>query len=344
MDTTRLDGLLETLERLIAVDSPTGYTRRAQTFVADALGDMGFEPETPNKGGVLCCLGGEGAPLLLAAHIDTLGACVQTIKGSGALKVSPIGGLDASNVETETVRVVPREGACVEGTFQLVNASVHVNDDGRQARTFGNVEVVLDAPVRSAQDARALGIRNGDIVCVNPRFTVTATGYVKSRFLDDKASAAVLLTLASAVRAGEVSLSRKVYLLFTVHEEIGHGGAANIPPDVLDMVSVDMGCVGDGLECRETQVSICCKDSGGPYDYELTGELIAAAKRAGADYALDVYPHYGSDVESTFRAGWNVRGALIGPGVYASHGYERTHKSSLAATYDTLAAFVSGAR
>ena len=73
-----------------------------------------------------------------------------------------------------------------------------------------------------------------------------------------------------------------------------------------------MGCVGDGLNCKEHQVSICAKDSGGPYNYQLVSDLISAAKNAGADFAVDVYPHYGSDAEAALRAGYDVRHGLIG--------------------------------
>lgn len=126
----------------------------------------------------------------------------------------------------------------------------------------------------------------------------------------------------------------------TVYEEVGHGGCASVPAGVTESISVDMGCVGDGLRCTERQVSICAKDSGGPYSYEVVGKLIDDARREGADYAVDVYPHYGSDVEATLRSGYDIRHGLIGSGVYASHGYERSHVDGVLHTLKTLKGYL----
>ena len=267
---------------------------------------------------------------------------VKTIKGNGALMVTPLGGLQAPNVETETVTVITREGKKYEGTFQVENASSHVNREVATAvRAFDStLELLLDEKVYSKDDTKKLGIETGDFVAVNPRFTITESGFIKSRFLDDKASAAVLLTLAKALKDGYASFNRKVYINFTVYEEVGHGAAAGIPADVVDMISVDMGCVGNGLNCKETQVSICAKDSSGPYNYDVVNELVAAAKNAGADYAIDIYPFYGSDVDVSLKAGYDIRHGLIGPGVYASHGYERSHVDGLVNTYKLLDAYL----
>ncbi|MCI6961329.1 MAG: peptidase M42, partial [Clostridiales bacterium] len=166
-----------------------------------------------------------------------------------------------------------------------------------------------------------------------PRARITESGYVKSRFLDDKLSVGILLGLCKYIRESGREPQRPVYAHITVYEEVGHGGSASLPAGVTEAISVDMGCVGDGLTCTERQVSICAKDSGGPYNYEVTGKLIEAAKVEKADYAVDVYPHYGSDVEATLRAGCDIRHGLIGAGVYASHGYERSHKDGV---YNTL--------
>ncbi len=337
MNTQIKDYMLEQLKNLMAIPSPTGYTAEVQKYLLDTLKELGFEPYTINKGGVVCCLGGEENPIMLASHVDTLGAMVRIIKSNGALMVSPLGGLNPNNVETETVTVITRFNGKYEGTFQIENASSHVNKNVNAERTFdGNLEVLLDEIVKNSNDTKKLGISNGDFIAVNPRLTITEKGFIKSRFLDDKASAAVLLAIAKAVSCGELKLSRKVYINFTVYEEVGHGGAAGIPSDVLDMISVDMGCVGTGLECDETMVSICAKDSGGPYNYELTTQMIEIAKNNNLDYAVDVYPMYGSDVEASLKAGHNVRHGLIGPGVYASHGYERSHIKGLENTYKLI--------
>ena len=313
---------------LLAIDSPTGFTRQAAEWVLNAFRSLGYEARTTVKGGVLIDLGGsdENDGLLLEAHADTLGGMVAEIKGSGRLRLTALGGMRPENGEAENVRVYTRSGRVIEGTFQLCNASVHVNGSYSDTkRTYDTIEVVLDENVSSAQETKALGISVGDIVCFDPRTRRTASGYLKSRFLDDKLSVGILLGFAKYLKDSGVEPERKLYAHITVYEEVGHGGSASVPAGVTEAISVDMGCVGQGLDCTERQVSICAKDSGGPYSYEVVGRLIDAAQREKADYAVDVYPHYGSDVEATLSAGNDLRHGLIGAGVYASHGYERSH-------------------
>ena len=313
---------------LLAIDSPTGYTAKAAQWVQNAFAALGFDAGITVKGGVLVDLGGKDAndALLLAAHADTLGGMVAEVKGNGRLRLTSLGGMNPNNAEVENVRVHTRGGAVIEGTCQLCNASVHVNGSyGDTKRSWDTVEIVLDEDVHSAADARALGIEVGDIVCFDPRTRRTASGYLKSRFLDDKLSVGILLGFAKYLADNKITPARKVYAHITVYEEVGHGGSGSLPAGVTEAISVDMGCVGDGLQCTEKQVSICAKDSGGPYSYDVVGKLIDAAKKTGADYAVDVYPHYGSDVEATLRSGADIRHGLIGAGVYASHGYERSH-------------------
>lgn len=318
----------EQARALLGVDSPTGFTAKAAEWVRAAFSALGFSAGITTKGGVLIDLGGadEADALLLQAHTDTLGAMVAEVKGNGRLRVSALGGMRAENAEAENVRVYTRAGKVIEGTLQLCNASVHVNGEyGSTKRSFDTTEIVLDEDVKSAEDTRALGVEVGDIVCFDPRTRITESGYIKSRFLDDKLSVGILLGLAKYLHDTGKTPARRVYAHVTVYEEVGHGGAGSVPAGVTESISVDMGCVGDGLQCTEKQVSICAKDSGGPYSYEVVGKLIDAAKREGADYAVDVYPHYGSDVEATLSAGSDIRHGLIGAGVYASHGYERSH-------------------
>ena len=287
-------------------------------------------------------LGGEGKEgLLLAAHTDTLGAMVAEIKGNGRLRLTPLGGMNANNAEAENVRVYTRSGKVYEGTLQLCNASIHVNSDyNSTTRNFDTVEVVLDENVESSADTEKLGIQVGDIVCFNPRTCRTPSGYLKSRFLDDKLSVGILFGFAKYLKDENLALPRPVYAHITVYEEVGHGGSASVPEGITEAISVDMGCVGSGLKCTEHQVSICCKDSGGPYSYEIVGKLIEAAKSTDADYAVDVYPHYGSDVEATLRGGYDIRHGLIGAGVYASHGYERSHIDGVFSTLKVLAGYL----
>lgn len=313
---------------LLAIDSPTGFTAQAAQWVMEAFSGLGYQAHLTGKGGVLIDLGGENDEdaLLLEAHTDTLGAMVAEVKANGRLRMTGLGGMNPNNAEAENVRVYTREGRVLEGTCQLCNASVHVNGDYSTAkRTFDSIEIVLDEQADSAEETRALGVETGDIVCFEPRTRITANGYIKSRFLDDKLSVGILLGLAKYLKDNGITPQRRVYVHVTVYEEVGHGGSASVPMGVTEAISVDMGCVGEGLKCTEKMVSICAKDSGGPYSYEVVGKLIAAAKAEGADYAVDIYPHYGSDVEATLSAGYDIRHGLIGAGVYASHGYERSH-------------------
>ena len=331
-------------QKLLAIDSPSGFTAAAAQWVLNAFSSLGYDAHITCKGGVLVDLGGQDAQdaLFLEAHADTLGGMVAEIKSSGRLRITNLGGMRAENGETENVRVYTRSGKIIEGTLQLCNASVHVNTKYNDTkRDFETTEIVLDEDVSSAQDTRALGIEVGDIVCFEPRTRVTASGYIKSRFLDDKLSVGILLGLAKYMKDHALTPVRRVYAHITVYEEVGHGGSASVPAGVTEAISVDMGCVGDGVQCTERQVSICAKDSGGPYCYEVVGKLIDAAKREGADYAVDVYPSYGSDVEATLRAGNDIRHGLIGAGVYASHGYERSHVDGVLNTLKVLKGYLN---
>ena len=333
----------EQAAELLAIDSPSGYTAKAAQWVKEAFEKLGFEAKITVKGGVLVDLGGvdDQDALFLEAHVDTLGAMVSAIKGSGRLKMTGLGGMRPENGETENVRVYTRSGQVYEGTCQLSNASIHVNGSyGDTKRSWDTMEIVLDEDVNSAAETRALDIEVGDMVCFDPRTRRTATGYLKSRFLDDKLSVGILLGFAKYLKDNKITPSRRVYAHMTVYEEVGHGGSASVPAGVTEAISVDMGCVGDGLQCTEKKVSICAKDSGGPYNYEVVGKLIDAAKKTGADYAVDVYPFYGSDVEATLRAGYDIRHGLIGAGVYASHGYERSHIDGVFNTLKVLCGYL----
>ncbi len=337
---------VEQLKKLCAIDSPSGFTERAADYLMEELARLGCQPRKTRKGGVIVCLDDKGADhaepnaLLLMAHVDILGAMVRSIKGNGRLLLSPVGGLRAENCEAENCIIYTRTGKTYTGCLQLCDASVHVNKDyGEKKRQFDNVEVVIDEPVKNPEETRALGIETGDFVCFDPRTVVTESGYIKSRFLDDKLSAAILLAYAKELKDRNAVPKRKVYLHFTVYEEVGHGAAASVPEDAAEIISVDMGCVGEGLQCTEREVSICAKDSGGPYDYMVTTALVEAAKKAGAAYAVDVYPYYGSDAEAALSAGYDVRHGLIGAGVYASHGYERSHVDGVENTLKLLWAY-----
>ena len=335
--------ILEETAALLAIDSPSGMTHKAAEHVKARFEALGYASEITRKNGVFVRLGGADQEngLLLEVHMDTLGGMVAQVKSNGRLKITNIGGLNANNVETENCRVITRGGSVYEGVAQLVNASIHVNGEYNDIkRTFDTIEVLLDENVKSAEDVKNLGVRAGDYVCFDPRVRITDSGYIKSRFLDDKLSVGILLGFAKYMKDEGTVPERAVYAHITSYEEVGHGGCTNVPAGVTEAIVVDMGCVGEGLECDEHMVSICAKDRSGPFDYEVTNKLIAAAQKMGANYAVDVYPFYSSDVATTLRAGYDVKHGLIGAGVYASHGYERSHVDGAVATLKTLAGYI----
>lgn len=333
-----IDYIVEQAAELLAIDSPSGYGEKVTGYLLDELGRIGVKAERTVKGGVLADFGGEDREnaILLEAHCDTLGAMVHQIKEDGRLRLTPVGGMRPENAEAENCRIITKSGKIYEGTCQLINASVHVNDEYGVKRTWDNVEVVIDEPVRSKEEVKKLGVMNGDYVCFEPRTRTTESGYIKSRFLDDKISAAILLGYAKYLKDNQIVPGRRVYAHFTIFEEVGHGASASCPAGVREIWSVDMGCVGDGLECTEHEVSICAKDSGGPYSYGVVSRMIRTAQEHGLGFAVDIYPHYGSDAEATLAAGNDVLHGLIGPGVYASHGYERTHRDGVRNTFDLI--------
>ncbi len=356
--------ILEQTQNLLAIDSPTGFTGRAAAYVMEEYRKMGYEPRLTNKGGIFVCINDgsarkerpaqdqsdninpaaaspETGAIMLQAHMDTLGAMVCNISDKGRLSLSPLGGMNPNNGETENCRVYTRSGKVYSGTFQLKNASVHVNGKYNEtSRSYEAMEVVLDEIVEKKEDVLALGILTGDVVCFDPRTVITESGYIKSRFLDDKLSVGILLGYAKYIRENNVFPLRKIYQHITAFEEVGHGGSASVPADVTELLAVDMGCVGDGISCKETQVSICAKDSQGPYHYDVVSALIRAAESAKLDFAVDVYPHYGSDADASLRAGYDCRHGLIGSGVYASHGYERSHIKGVKNTFELLKAYL----
>ena len=282
-----IDFIAEQLKTLTAIPSPSGYTKNATDYLMKLLQDMGYEPKLSRKGNVFVTLGGDGEPLVLAAHVDTLGAMVRSIKDNGRLRPTTLGGHVWSTADGENCTIHTRDGKVYTGVVLNTEPSTHVAD--KKVETLEeNMEILLDEPVSTKAETLALGIQTGDIIAMDPRTVITESGYIKSRFLDDKLSASILLGIAKIVKDESLSFHRKVSLLFTVYEEVGHGGSF-VPEDTTEMISVDMGCVGADLGCTERMVSICAKDSGGPYNYDLVTELSNIAKEEQLDYAIDVY-------------------------------------------------------
>lgn len=332
---------LKEFQNLLAIDSTTGQFREIQNYLVKKIEELGFEAVTTRKGGVIACLGGTGDPLVVTAHVDDIGLMVRHIKPDGTVMICPVGGLSAESVLGENIRLHTRDGKIITGTVQRDRASVHVTPDKYFEKLPDyeeNVVVILDEDVKTAEDVQNLGVQVGDMIAIEPRFTYS-NGYIKSRFIDDKAQAAILLEIMKTVK--NKSLNRKVYVYFAMYEEIGHG-TSYLPEDTVDILAIDIACVGPEQTTDERKVSIFCKDSRFPYHYEFIDELIETAKSANANYVTDIFtPHYGSDGDTSVVAGHDVRHACVGPGTRATHGYERSHIDGMNNTYALVLEYIT---
>lgn len=336
------DYMLRFLEKLLQTPSPSGYCMHAMRLAEEEAARLGYEMERTPKGNGILTIPGQNPDhvLALSGHVDTLGAMVRSIKPNGMLRFTPIGGYAMQTVEGEYCRIHTRDGREYEGTVLSTKPSVHVYSDARDwKREEANMEIRIDEPVATKEDAEKLGIAVGDIVSWDPRTRILPNGWVKSRHLDDKASVAALFGILEWLKREGKQPAVTVKIILSTYEEVGHG-TSFIPPDVTEMIAVDMGALGDDLSATERDVSICAKDSSGPYDYEMTSKLIELAKREALPYAVDIYPYYGSDASAALRGGSNIRAALIGPGVHASHGMERTHADAIVNTAALLIAYM----
>ena len=341
IDTTYL---LRILTDLLNIPSPTGLADPAIAYVEQALRELDLEPRCTVKGALVAEWPGRSAdaPRALTAHADTLGAMVKEIKHNGRLILTNIGGFAWNTVEGEGCQVFTAAGRAIRGSLLLAKASAHVYGKavGETPRSAEMMEVRLDERTSSAEETRALGIEVGDFVAFDPRVEVSETGFIRSRHLDDKACIANVLAAVKAMQEAGVSPAQRTTLHISNYEEVGHGAATGFPPDLVELVAVDMAAVGDGQTSDEFHVTICAKDSGGPYHHGLTQRLRKLAQENGIPHKIDIYPYYGSDGEAFWRAGGDVQVALIGPGIDASHNYERTHTEALVATTQLIMAYL----
>ena len=339
-----LDYLTDFLVGLLNTPSPTGYTEAAIDYTEKALAKFPLELRHTKKGALVGAWPGAAsdAPRAVTAHVDTLGAMVKEIKANGRLKLTKIGGYAWQTVEGEGVSVLQADGRSVRGTILPVKASVHIHGDdvNKMDRKDEMMEVRLDAKIKSAAETRALGIEVGDFVAFDPRVETGEAGFVRSRHLDDKACVAIVVAALKAIDDAGLKPAQTTTIHISNYEEVGHGGASGFPPDLAELLTVDMAAVGEGQNSDEFSVGVCVKDSGGPYHFEMRRKLEQIAKEANIPYKIDIYPFYGSDGEALWRAGADVKVGLIGPGVDASHSYERTHKDSLEHTARLVAEYL----
>ena len=336
--------LLEVLVDLLNRPSPTGYTDHILESLQETLRPFSeIELRVTKKGGLVGVWKGEESrsPRGLTAHVDTLGAMVKEIKSSGRLKLTKIGGVPWNSVEGEGCTVIASKGEDIRGSILIDNASVHVHGKkvGETKRDEDHMEVRLDVRTSSREETRELGIRVGDFVCFDPRVEVNG-GFIRSRHLDDKAGVACLVAAIQALQESGGKPAQDTVFHISNYEEVGHGAASGFPAGLEELVAVDMAAVGDGQTSDEFHATLCVKDSGGPYHYGLNERLRSLAEQHGIAHRVDIYPYYGSDGEAYWRAGGDVAVSLIGPGVDASHNYERTHLDALLATTQWVLAYL----
>jgi len=333
----------ETMVEMLAIPSPSGYTYQANGYISELLDELDISYSTTTKGAIVAIVHGIDSTnqRTISAHIDTLGAMVKEIKGNGMLKLTNIGGLGWANVEGENCTVITSSGKEYTGTMLLNKASAHVHgaETATAERKADTMQVRLDEKVNTKEDTRNLGIEVGDFVVFDPRIQVTEAGFIKSRHLDDKAGVAIILGILKAIKEENIELPCTTNFFFSHFEEVGHGASAGIPAETKELLCIDMGAPGEGQQSDEFSVSICAKDSTGPYSWSLKEKLIELCKEKNIPYQVDIYPFYGSDASASLRAGHDFVAGLIGPGVDASHSYERTHKDSIMATANLTLAY-----
>lgn len=311
-------------------------------LLQDEAAKLGYQMESTPKGNGILTIDGaaDGGATGLSAHVDTLGAMVRSIKPNGMIRFTPIGGYAMHTIEGEYCLIHTRDGRSYEGTVLSTKASVHVYPDARDwKREEANMEIRIDDKAATKEEVEHLGISVGDFISWDARTRMLPNGWIKSRHLDDKASVAALFGLLEWMKREGQTPPRPIKLIISTYEEVGHG-TAYLPPDITELIAVDMGAMGDDLSTTERDVSICAKDSSGPYDYHMMTKLIDLAKREAIPHAVDIYPFYGSDASAALRGGSNIRAALIGPGVHASHGMERTHRDAVVNTAALLIAYI----
>lgn len=337
------DYLVSTLQDLINTPSPSGDTDWVVSFVEAELESLGIHSVKTTKGALIAYFEGlrNDRPRALTAHVDTLGAMVAEIKSNGRLRMTALNGVMWPTVESEGVTIATRRGEQIRGSVVLENGAAHVNKEAKtKERNANTLEIRLDEVTTNAEETRLLGIDVGDYVYFDPRFEKGRAGFVRSRFLDDKACVACALAALKALHDAGVSPAQRTHILFSNYEEVGHGGMDGIPDDTHELLVLDMACIGEGQNGDEFHCSVCVKDSGGPYSKDFTDRLRGIADRAGIELKPDIYPHYGSDGTAYWQAGGRAQVALIGPGVDTSHGYERTHIDALRDTAALIAEYL----
>ena len=339
-----VDYLLQVLQRLLEIPSPTGYTDEITRFVSHELDRLGVRYSVTRRGAILAVYRGrevEGARAVVA-HLDTLGGTVKMIKDNGRLELVPIGTWSSRSAETTRCTIFTDTGS-FRGTVLPLKASGHTFNDeiDTQPCCWPNVEVRIDADCHDRASVEALGINIGDHVAIDPGTEVLDNGYIVSRHLDDKAGCASMLAAMKAMVDAKVDTPVDIHFIFTITEEVGSGASSVLLEHVVAMVSIDNGATAPGQNSAETGVTIGMADSVGPFDYHLTRKLIRLCEEEGIPYQRDVFRHYRSDSASALEGGADVRTALITFGIDASHSYERIHVQALKSIAELVCAYAA---
>ena len=327
--------------KLVSVPSPVGYFEKLNPVLEDYAAQFGCPITFDNRHTAYITLEGQdnSKTVLIGAHADTLGMMVRSVDSNGMLRFRVLGGMNLHSVEGETVTVHASSGKTYTGLVACQTHSTHVfRGANNTERTEDTMVVLLDENVKTREEVRALGICNGDYISVDPRFQITETGYIKSRFIDDKGPMACCLTLLKYMKDNGLKPKYKTLLAFPYFEEVGTGGRY-VPEEVSEYSAVDIALIGPELDGNEHSVTICAKDANGPYDYAFRKRLTAYAQKAGCRYAEDIFLVYSSDAHAVERGGNNVSSALIGMGTFCTHGMERTHIEGMENTVKLMLAY-----
>ncbi len=330
------------LKDIMAIDSPSGYTKNVIEYCEKTAQELGYETSKTNKGNLQIHVKGQDDYTVgLCAHVDTLGLMVRSLGDDGTLKFTNVGGPIIPTLDGEYCRIITRNNKVYTGTILSNSPAAHVYEDAKSlSRDVDTMHIRVDEMVKSKKDLEDLDIQNGDYIAIDTKTIITDSGFIKSRFLDDKMSVAILFGMLKSLKDKNIIPQHNLLLMISTFEEVGHG-SSYIPEYVDELIAIDMGCIGKDLACSEYDVSICAKDRSGPYDYDMTSRFIKLAKDHNLQYAVDIYPFYSSDVSAALSGGHNIKGGLIGPGVHASHGMERTHIQAVMNTFELIIAYIT---
>lgn len=327
------------MKEILNIPSPAGDTGICMDRIEDEFESLGYEVKKSKKNALYVTVEGENDDehKMIVGHVDTLGAIVKEVKPNGRLLLAQIGGFSWNSLEGENVIIHTGKGKTFTGSLLPTKASIHIDSETvrTMARSDENVEVRIDEFTDTKEETLKLGIRVGDFVSFEPRCIQCENGFIKSRHLDDKSAVAIILGLCKYIKDNNIKPKYTIHFNISNYEEVGHG-VSYVPERTDELIAIDIGLVGPRQESKETSVCIAAKDSRTPYDFKLRKKLSDICEKNNIEYKVDVYNRYGSDASVGVLQGLNVNFACVGPGVDATHHYERTHIRSIENTIKLL--------